>query len=780
MNFRLMIIQGLFCVAFFPAAGQVVTQTVKGKVVDRETQVSLPGANVVVMGTNPLLGSSTDINGDFSIKNVPVGRYTVKMSFIGYEELIMNEVLVGSGKEVVLNAGLKENAVSMKGVVIRADKGDPINALATVSARQLSVEEANRYAGGFDDPARLASSFAGVSSNLGSNGIVIRGNAPKGLLWRMEGVEINNPSHFANIISVGAGGITALSSQVLANSDFITGAFPAEYGNALSGVFDIRLRTGNSDKREYTLQAGVIGMDVSSEGPLIKGGKASYLFNYRYSTFALIAPILPPEMGKLKYQDLSFKLNFPTANAGTFSLWGIGALDYQGRDAKKDSAKWKLDIDKQSYRTDLFMSALGLNHKWTSGNRTFISTSLAASGNGLSLLQKSYHSAGVLFPTNKIDNNSWKYSLSGFINHKFSPLHTNKTGFILDRLQYNLDIQKAPVGQDNLLTYVMDHGSSYLLQVYSQSTLRMTGKLTANLGLHTQYFVLNRNTSLEPRIGLSWKLNPSRTIALSYGLHSQLEMLNFYLVRQQSAAGTTEPNKNLDFSKAHHVVLSYEVKLNSQTRLKIEPYYQMLFSIPVIPNTYYSLQNLESGMYFNDSLINKGKGRNIGVDFTVERFLNQGYYYLFTASLFDSKYRGGDGIERNARFNKNYVVNLLVGKEWNTGRNNNNIFNINGKLCLMGGDYMNPVDITATYAAQDIVEDVSRAFTQRKPGACILSFSTTYRVNKPKYAGIWAFNFINVLGYKELNGYYFDKMTQTVKSDINQLVIPNLSYKIEF
>jgi hypothetical protein len=760
--------------------GQSITQIIKGKIIDKETQSPLPGASIVILDTNPFLGAASDVNGNFVIKNVPIGRYNVKVSFISYEELIINEVLIGSGKEVVLNVELKENVIDFKEVVIKARKGEPLNSMATVSARQFSVEEANRYAGGFDDPAHLASSFAGVSSNLGNNGIVIRGNAPKGLLWRMEGVDISNPSHFANISSLGAGAITALSSQVMANSDFYTGAFPSEYGNALSGVFDIKLRTGNNEKREYTFQGGIVGIDVSSEGPFSKGKKASYLFNYRYSTFALLSPILPPEMGKLKYQDLSFKLNFPTPKAGTFSVWGIGALDYQGRDAKIDSLLWETDVDKQQYGTSLFMGAFGVNDKLIIGRKTYTSTTLAITGNGLSLNQKEYSNYMNLMPTNKIDNYTWKYTLTSFINHKFSAKHTNKTGITIDRLQYNLNIQKAESNHNFLTTYANEKGSSYLIQAYSQSRYDITEDVVLNVSVHSQFFALNNYYTIEPRTGLSWNFTPHQTLCISYGLHSQLEMLNFYLVQQQTSSGIVEPNKKLDFSKAHHIVISYEIKLTEYNRLKIEPYFQKLFNIPVIPDSYYSLLNLENGIYFNDSLVNKGTGRNIGVDITFERFLNKGYYYLVTASLFDSKYRGGDGIERNTRFNKNYVVNLLGGKEWNIGKSKNNIININAKLCLMGGDYMNPIDINATYAARDIVEDVSKAFTQRKSEARILSFSITYRKNKPKHASIWAFNFINVLGYKEFNAYYFDKTTNAIKKDINQLVIPNLSYKIEF
>jgi hypothetical protein len=759
---------------------QNITQTIKGKVVDKETQSPLPGATILVLNTDPVIGAVSDINGAFIVKNVPVGRYNIKISFIGYEPVVMNEILVNSGKETVLNVELKESVKTMNEVEIKVNKSQPINSMATLSTRQFNVEESRRYAGGLDDPARLASSFAGVSGNLSTNGIVIRGNAPTGLLWRMEGVEITNPSHFADVSSLGSGAITALSSQVLSNSDFYTGAFPSEYGNALSGVFDLKLRTGNNEKYENTFQLGVIGIDVSSEGPFVKGKNASFLFNYRFSTLTLLAPILPPEMGKLRYQDLSFKLNFPTKKIGTFSLWGIGALDYQGRDATSDSAQWETDFDKEQYNTNLFMCAIGLNHKIIIGNKTYISTSLSPTGNGLSLEEKKITNTLSLLPTDKIDNKIWKYTLTSFVNHKFSSRHTNKTGFILDRLQYDMNIQKADSGQTLKTSYVNAHGNSYLVQAFSQSKFDINRELILNIGIHAQFFTLNNHYSIEPRIGFNWNFTPMQSIGIAYGLHSRLMPLSFYFVQQNTGSGITEPNKKLDFSKAHHIVISYEIKLNEYTHFKVEPYYQKLFDIPVIPNSYYSLQNLENTIFFNYSLVNKGKGRNIGIDFTLERFLNKGYYYLVTASVFDSKYWGGDAIERNARFNNKCVINLLGGKEWKIGKNKDNILSINGKLCLMDGEYMNPLNLNATYAAKEIVEDTLKAFTQRKPFAKVLSLSVSYRINKSKHSGIWSLNFMNALFYKEFNGYYFDETTNTIKKDINELVIPNISYKIEF
>ena len=294
---------------------QTITQTVRGKVIDTDTKSGLPGANIILVNSTPLIGTTTDVNGNFILENVPVGRQSLQVSFMGFKSVIVPEILVSSGKQTVLNIELEEEVLQAKEVEIKAtvDKNEPINAMAMVSARSFSIDESRRYAGSVDDPMRAVSNFAGVASNpnVNSNEIVIRGNSPKGLLWRVDGMDIPNPNHFAYVGSSG-GATTMFSSQVLSNSDFYTSAFPAEFGNALSGVFDMRFRNGNNEKHEFAFQVGIQGLDIAAEGPFIKGKPASFLFNYRYSILSFLQFIYPDMKNSIPaYQDLSFKVNIP-------------------------------------------------------------------------------------------------------------------------------------------------------------------------------------------------------------------------------------------------------------------------------------------------------------------------------------------------------------------------------------------------------------------------------------------------------------------------------------
>jgi hypothetical protein len=759
-----------------------LTQTLKGTVFDIAANIPLIGATIVIEGLNPVKGAISDENGNFKIENVFIGRYNLSFSYMGYSSYIVREVLVGSGKEVIVNIGLKESLTQLGEVKVKSNsnKERPINSMATLSARQFSVEETNRFAGGMDDPSRLVSSYAGVSvPSLKDNGIVIRGNAPKGLLWRMEGVEIPCPNHFTEYMSPGGGMFTALSSQTMANSDFYTGAFPAEFGNALSGVFDINMRTGNTEKREYTAQVGILGIDFATEGPFVKDKNSSYLFNYRYSTLGLITPLMPEEMDMeiMNYQDLSFKLNFVTKKSGTFTIWGIGLLNHLYFNPEKDSA-----LMRNSWQRDFRLSigATGITHKKIFSNKISLQTTFAPSGRAITWSEGSYDNNLVYYGIKKISDYNWKYTLTSFINYKFNAKLSNRTGCNINRLMYrieNKNRQASGGGLPEIPVVHLGNGSSYLFQFFSQSKLNITDNLIINAGLHSQYFILNKKYTIEPRFGIRWNFLPRQAISFAYGLHSQLENLNIYMAMNLEKR---TPNKNLDFDKARHFVIGYDLKISDNIVFKMEPYYQKLFNFPVIPNSSFSTINLEDMYLLNDSLVNNGTGRNIGIDFTLERFLNKGYYYLITASIFDSKYKGGDNIERNTKYNKNYVFNFLAGKEWFTGDKKNNVFGANLRFTYMGGNRIDAINMQETMAQGQIVMDRTKAFSNKLPDAPILSLSINYRKNKPGYSGIWCLQIINALGYQEFSEYTYNNVTHKVEEIKQFVMVPNLSYKIEF
>lgn len=760
---------------------QNITQTVKGQVIDKTTNEPIIGATIVLLNSNPLAGTTTDLEGYFILDNVPVGRQSLKVSMIGYESYFTNEILISSGKQVILNLGLQEKITELNEVVIipKRQKDRPINSMATLSSRQFTVEETQRYAGGFNDPARLVSSFAGVATpSLSSNGISVRGNSPSGLLWRIEDVEVPSPNHFADLTIAGAGLLTVLSSQVMGNSDFYTGAFPAEYGNATSGVFDIKLRSGNSSKREYTIQAGLLGLDFATEGPFKKGKKASYLFNYRYSTMALLTPLLPSNSGILRYQDLSYKINLPTKKSGIFSLWGVGAYDGIDLDAL-DRDEWEAQADRDNSQTSLYMFAAGLNHKVPISPKSFLKTSLSITGNGLTHKEQRLNDNLQPHPQSNAQKNDYRITLQSNITHYFGETHKNRTGFYIHHLGYDLNIEESPKEEGVLENLINENGQSDLFQFYSQSSINLTQNLDLNAGIHLQYFNLNKKYSLEPRLAIKYQLNEKQSLALAYGLHSKIESLPIYFITDTEQTS----NKELKLMKSNHFVFSYNLMLTENLKLSVEPYYQYLTNIPVSPNGYISTLNIQNNLFFNDALVSEGKGRNLGIDFSIERYLKNGLYYMVSVSIFDSKYTGADDIERNTRFNKNYVANALIGKEWQVGKNKNNIFSANIRLNYLGGNRIESIDRENSLNQKEIIYGETNgniSFTEKYSDAPIVSFTISYRKNKRKYSSVWSLQILNATQSEEFNNDFYNLKTNMIDSKFSKTMIPNLSYKIEF
>ncbi|HPJ47244.1 MAG TPA: TonB-dependent receptor, partial [Tenuifilaceae bacterium] len=773
--FFYLFIYAVTLLAIGKAYSQPITQVLKGKVFDIESQETLPGANIIIVGTNPLLGTTSDVDGNFKIPNAPLGRHSIQISFVGYDPVVIPEILITSGKEVVLNVGLKQTINQINEVVVKAHsrKDKPMNPMASISAKSFTVEETRRYAGGLDDPARMVSAFAGVTvGNIQDNAIIIRGNSPKGVSWRLEGVEIPNPNHFAGGNVAGGGAVTIMSGQLLANSDFFTGAFPAEYGNALAGVFDMKLRVGNNETWEHTFQAGVMGIDFASEGPFRKGGRSSYLFNYRYSTFGLLNRMnIIPSSQVPEYQDLSFKLNFPTKKAGTFSIWGIGAVDYNVEPEERDSSTWNFDWDRIAYVWNLNMGAVGINHRIITGERTYINTALVGSGTQNIMDSKRFDNNLILQPNGYFLDKSSKLTLCTFLNHKISARHTVKTGVNYSSLFYNLKMSgTVDYNPDNFQNFVDRDGVSGYAELYAQSKYSVTKNLTLNTGINFNYFELSRNYSIDPRASLKWDFAQNHSIAFGYGKHSQLEELKIYLIYNDVNGENHFPNKNLELSKAHHFVLAYDWLINENLRLKTEPYFQYLYDIPGIPNSSYSMINFKQDWGLSDSLANNSTGKNLGIDITFERFLNNNYYYLVTASVFDSKYKGDDGVLRNTRYDKGFAVNLLFGKEFFLSKNR--VLGLNARLSLIGGERFSPILTEESIQQAQVVYDETRAFEEQSPATYNFDLSITYRMNKSRYSGIWALQVKNLLGSPMDNGYMYNFRTGGLERWQEKVMVP--------
>ena len=761
-----------------------IGQTVRGQVCDIASGEPMIGVTVTVENGSTL-ATVSDVDGNFEIKHVPVGRHSIRASFVGYEPVVLKEQLVTSGKELVVNLRMRESISELGEVVIkpRVNKQLPLNEMAQVGARMFSVEEASRYAGGMADPARTASMFAGVATGGATNGISIHGNSPQMLQWRVEGVEVANPNHFAEITEAGGGVFTSLNGTVLANSDFLTGAMPAEYGNALSGAFDMKMRVGNNSKYEHAVQVGTLGVDFASEGPLAKGSKASYLVNYRYSFLEIAKKLhaINMENETLDYQDLSFKLNMPTKKAGTFAVWFTGLIDHY-ENKVPDVSEWETLWDMNDSWSRQRNCALGLNHTYRFKTGGSLHSSVAFTGAYRKLGVNDYDTEMHQMPNMAGRNSQWNVIISTQHQHKFSSRYTMQNGFEHQHLDFHTWLDYIHYTGGPLYRVYDSEGNTGLTRFYTNHKVTFSRRLSAVAGVNVMWFNLNNQWLVEPRVSMQYKTSPSSTLSLAYAMNSRKETTDTYFVLSTNPQRPT-PNNDLGLTRSHHISASFAQRLGDNAMLKIEPYWQWLFDVPVELGSTYSILNHRQ--FFQDrALVNEGAGRNYGIDFTLERYLKDGFYGMITATLFKSEYRDAQGQWHHSRHDRRYITNILGGKEWMVGKTKKNVFGINVRFTLMGGDRYTPIPEDITF--EDVMKRPDKSipeidgvdpYTKQKGMNLGSAFSVKYTINKRHTSHHFILEYLQI---KTFQGQTFDLRTHEIVDKFTSLTFPNIAYRVEF
>lgn len=763
-------------------------QNIRGVITDKLSQITLSGAIVQIINRTDNKGTSSDENGNYTLLDLAPDRYELKISYLGYKDVQLSNIVVTSGVETILDIAMEENVTDLNEVVvILNNKQKNNNNLIPVSARTFSTEEVNRYAGGRSDPARLAANYAGVSAPDDSrNDIVIRGNSPVGVLWRINGMNVTNPNHFASVGTTG-GAVSALNSNLLKNSDFLTSAFPAEYGNATAGVFDLGFRSGNSQKSETTLQAGLItGLEVTTEGPINKEKGSTYLVGYRYA-LAGIAQSVGVDIGTTalpSYQDLSFHINRGTTNLGKFTMFGILATSSINIEGGNSGSLYGSEGGGHDLGSDI--GIIGLKHFKQLNDKSYISSNMGINYSNSEQSDYGFDpqtSDSYINQENNVQKTGYNFSTS--FNSKINSKLFLKIGIQDELIGLNLYFQTKD-RMDSEWKQVWDYNSyTNLAQAYAHIKYSFNDKLMLNVGLHSQLFSLNNSVSVEPRLGLKYVINGKSSLSFGYGLHSQMQPINVYFLQTQNTDGTYNyNNKDLDFTKSHHFVVGYDLQPFKDWRLKTEMYYQSLYKVPV--NTFsssYSMLNTGASFKIDleDNLTNSGTGTNYGAELTIEKFFSKGYYGLFTSSVYSSKYKGSDGVERNTAFNGKYVFNILGGKEWKVGSEMRNNISTDLKYTYAGGRAFTPIDLAASNEIGH--EQLStEAYSSFYPNYLRLDFKVGYTINSrvKKLSQSLSLDLQNVTNHQNVFSQSYDDRSKTINTTYQLGFFPNFVYKIQF
>lgn len=751
---------------------QDVTTIVKGMITDRSSGSPVQDVNVrIESGAIVFTGQSNDV-GKFSIQT-GIGRYRIIATSTGFESYVQ-EILTTAGKELTVNISLSPSLQQLQEVEVQSS----VLAPELAGQRSLTIEKTLRIPANFFDPVRVITAYPGVvTANDQGNSIIVRGNTPNGLLWKVNGADIVNPNHLSNAGTfsdkpmANGGGVNIISGQMLDKTDFYTGQLPTAYGNALSGIIDMSLREGNKQKLEVTAQASLIGLDVAAEGPLGKKETTSFLVNYRYSTVGLLSK-LGVDFGDetITFQDLSFNLNHRGNKGVTFSLfgfWGDSKNDFEA----KAPADWEEEKDQYDINYKSNTGALGANVSIPlgGGKLTGAVAYSATSQSRISEMDPSAYFPGIFVRTDNYDQSnallsthvSYSTSLSQAVSWDVG-VNANSIDNSVDALKV-LTFYNYPVQFE---TTLKGGNEGMLLQPYTDFHVALSPALSFNAGVRYVNYTYNSSSALEPRASVVYKSSDKSSFSLAYGLVSQTQLPQFYAAV-----------KDLDLTKAHHIDASYATILSGDVQLKTGVFYQSLYDVPVGSGNFSAINFLE-GLPPAD-LVNEGTGKNYGLDVTAEKQFFNKHYILVGGSYYESKYALEDGIEKDSRFNGKYTFSAIHGKEW-TKESKRRTIGLNSRVLYLGGMRQSPVLIESSQLAGETFYDPNNLYAEKLGDYFRLDLRLSFRKNKPGYTRTFAIDIQNLTNQQNDAYQYYDRVQAKTVMKYHLGIIPLLVYRVDF
>lgn len=758
---------------------QVVTQTLKGTVRNSASQQPLTGASISLTAQDYNNGTVTDDAGKFALDDVPPGRYKVTISFTGFSPF-QDEILVIGGKSAMLDVYLEETSTLLTELTFIGDAYGSTEPSSTT----IPVEKTMRIPANFFDPVRMTTSYPGVvATNDQANGIIIKGNSPNGILWRLNGIDIVNPNHLSNAGTfsdkpmASGGGVNILSAQMLDRTIFHTGAFPVQYGNVLAGVLDMSLRPGNKAEAEYTAQASLIGIDLAAEGPFTQNEKNSYLVNYRYSTVGLLSQ-LGVQFGdeQISFQDLSFNADFDLKGGAAVKIFGLGGKssnDFKAKaveEIEEDKDKYNITYDAETY-------AVGLNYDQRLGKRGKLFFALGYSSSEHKRFQELIHDTPGPYTQLVSDQmRQLKQIFSSHLNIEFKPSKTlNLTfGVIANRQNDELENERVfdRVFPDAIVLSSFAEGN--IIQPYFDAKWEISPLFTARGGMRYMRFTYNDMDAVEPRISLHYSASERNNFNISYRLTSQIQPAFMYALSY----------RKLELTKAHHAEIGHKFQWNESTAIKTDVYYQHLFDAPIgLHRTFSALNFAEiTGLYgenfYLEYLFSNGTGNNYGINVTAEKSFYRNHYFILGASLYKSTYSALDSVQRPTRFDGRYTFTGTYGKEWRRQEKKRTI-GLNTRLLYIGGLREQSV-LTRYVTGGEPFYNPESFFDNKLKDYYRIDVRISLRKDKPRYTRTFAIDIQNVTGAKNEAYHYFDGTKNEVVTRYQLGIIPVLVYRIDF
>jgi hypothetical protein len=762
----------------FQLHAQDITQIVQGRVTDNLSNQPVANAQLSLLKQSEVLFTTlTSENGQYIFESVPVGRYKLEVSHASYFTFT-TEVFVQSAKATWLDIALIERVRELDEVKISAS-GKSMYSIPGI--QELSIEKSTRIAANFFDPVRVSTAFPGVVvANDQNNAIIVRGNSPDGLLWRLNGLDILNPNHLSNAGTLSdrpaanGGGTNILSAQMLGNTRFINSNYTPAYGNFQSAVVDMDLRESRSKSIEHTAQLSLIGLDYASEGSITN--KLSYTVNARYSTVGLLSQMGVDFGGEaISFKDVSGQLVYRGDNDAVlklFFLTGDSRNDFEARDA----ADWEEDKDRFNIRYTGRTSIAGVSYVSPLLNEAILKTGLAYShsnqnrfadftaGNQGVERWEDFEMSSSLFSqyvaySKRLNNTTW-IEFGNYMNFYLTNIYQQEIPRLFDCLFCEL----PSVGLDGQF-------ETWQLSTYTQIKKQISSRLNASIGLRGVKTGMYSRYSLEPRAEIQYDINENQLLSINYSKISRLQNPAVYLSRQNAALNPTQ---------SHNLSINHSRTIVSELQLRSSVYYQYLLDVPVQSGATFSVLNLME-LQERGALLNDGAGRNYGWDLSLEKSFYDDFYFLGGLSIYKSEYKDGNENWRNTRFDGRYTFNLAAGKEWSKVKSSSKkSFAIDTRLLYLGGLYEMPILENFSLVNGKTVFDESAGFTEKLPDYTRFDLRLSWRKHKPGYTRTIAIDIQNVLNLQNVAFHFYDAFRQERVAQRHLGIIPILAYRVDF
>jgi CarboxypepD_reg-like domain/TonB-dependent Receptor Plug Domain len=757
-------------------SGQQNSGVITGRVYNSKTNENVPFATVQIWGTTT--GVITDSNGKYSFTGLKPGYAELRVSSMGFKPYISSAVMVTNSHQVNIEIPLEEAEINIGEVVIRASPFTK-KIESPVSVRIIGIDEIERNPGGNRDISKVIQSYPGVASTPAfRNDVIVRGGGPNENRFYIDNVEIPYLNHFSTQGASG-GPVGIINVDFVQSVDFLSGAFPASKGNALSSILNFTFIDGNKDKMKYRATVGASDLGLTIEGPT--GNKSSLLLSLRRSYLqflfsALKLPFLPT------YTDFQLKYKVRLNSKNELTIIGLGAKDDFKLNLKAN------DTEYQRYILDFipvqvqysYVFGLVLKHYRPNGFDTWV-----LSRNYLNNSQYKY------LDNVKADSNRLLDYLSGEgeIKARYERTFLGNNGF---RLSYGTGYEYAHYrnstfkktffeGIENDISYKTNLIVGKFNIFGQASKTYFKEKLSLSLGVRTDINTFSASMSnlldqVSPRFSASYRLTGKMNLNFSIGRYYQLPP---YTALGYSNPGGVLINKqnDLKYITADHLVAGVEVLTSENVQFTVEGFYKKYSHYPfsVRDSVPLSSKSADYGIFGDEELVSTSTGRAYGVEVLGRLKEFKKINLVFSYTYVRSEFRGLDSRWIPSSWDNKSLFSLTATRKFS--RN----WDIGLKWRFVGGAPYTPYDIekSSLKAAWDIQGQGYLDYSKFNSLRLKAFHQLDLRIDKQYFYTSWS-----LMLYADIQNVYDFKADQPPilirESDINKVPVTDHSDPLKY